>query len=160
VGEIAEEFEIMKKWMVLLFGLLAAARTASAAPEWLTSVPAAEAEAKKDHKLVLLYFTGSDWCEWCLRMDAEIFAKPEFERYASTNLALVMLDYPVKKPQPTALKDANEALRVKYNIEIYPTLLATTPEGKIVWTMSHYPLGGLAELTAQLDEARKKVLHD
>jgi thioredoxin-related protein len=150
----------MKKWIVLLVCLLAGARLAPAAPEWLTSVPAAEAEAKKDHKLVLLYFTGSDWCEWCLRLDAEVFSKPEFARYAATNLALVELDFPVKKPQPVPLKQANEALRVKHNVEIFPTLMATTPEGKVVWTMAHYPFGGVAELTAQLDEAKKKVLHD
>jgi protein disulfide-isomerase len=147
----------MKRWLLLLVCFLSGARLAPAAPTWLTSVPEAEAEAKKDHKLVLLYFTGSDWCEWCLRMDAEIFAKPEFAKYASNNLALVELDFPNRKPQPVKLKQDNEALRAKFNVEVFPTLIATKPDGAVVWTMAHYPLGGVPELLAQLDDARKKL---
>ncbi len=56
---------------------------------WLTSVPDATARAKKESKLVLLDFTGSDWCSWCKKLDAEVFSKAEFADYAKKNLVLV-----------------------------------------------------------------------
>ena len=55
----------------------------------MTSVPDAQAQAKKESKLVLLNFTGSDWCPACKKLDAEVFSKKEFSDYAKKNLVLV-----------------------------------------------------------------------
>jgi thiol:disulfide interchange protein len=123
---------------------------------WLTSLPQAQALAQKENKLVLVDFTGSDWCVWCKKLDAEVFSKAEFASYASKHLVLVELDFPSHKPQPPSLKAANEALMRKYNVKGFPTLLVIKPDGAVVWKQDGYLQGGPSAMLAKLDEARNK----
>ena len=146
----------MRKFAFILLAVTAFWRVNAAEPTWLTDVPKAQAQAKTENKLVLLDFTGSDWCGWCIKLDKETFSKPEFEDYAQKNLVLVQLDYPNKKPQSDELKKANAALKDKYNIEGYPTLIALKPDGTVVWKQLGYLPGGPKALIAKLDEAKTK----
>lgn len=123
---------------------------------WLTSVPNAQAQAKKENKLVLLDFTGSDWCSWCKKLDAEVFSQKEFADYAKANLVLVELDFPSQKKLDAALVKANDALKDKYKISGFPTLIVLKPDGTTVWTQVGYMEGGPKAVIAKLDEAKKK----
>jgi len=123
---------------------------------WLTSVSDATAQAKKESKLVLLNFTGSDWCSWCKKLDAEVFTKAEFGDYAKKNLVLVEVDFPNQKKLPADLVKANSALKDKYKITGYPTLIVLKPDGTVVWTQVGYMEGGPKAVIAKLDEAKKK----
>jgi uncharacterized protein YyaL (SSP411 family) len=123
---------------------------------WLTSVPAAQALAKKENKLVLLDFTGSDWCVWCKKLDEETYSKPAFLNYAKSNLVLVTVDFPIQKKLPDDLAKANDALKSKYLIEGYPTEIALKPDGTVVWKNAGYLEGGPAAMIAQLEKAKKK----
>ncbi|MGO8697092.1 MAG: thioredoxin family protein [Limisphaerales bacterium] len=62
---------------------------------WATDLPGALRQAKAEHKIVLLDFTGSDWCMWCTRFDDDVLSKPEFASYAKTNLVMVRVDFPI-----------------------------------------------------------------
>ena len=62
--------------------------SAWADPNWATNFEKAQAEAKSEHKFLLINFTGSDWCSWCKKLDAEVFSKPEFQQYAKDHLVL------------------------------------------------------------------------
>jgi thioredoxin-related protein len=146
----------MKKIAVILLVCCVLLKVSAAELTWLTDVPKAEAQAKSENKLVLLDFTGSDWCIWCKKLDSDTFSKPEFADYAKKNLVLVQLDYPNNKPQSDDLKKANAALQKKYNIEGFPTLIALKPDGTVVWTQVGYLEGGPQALIAKLDEAKKK----
>jgi protein disulfide-isomerase len=147
-------------WMrkIIFYCLLCwtAGNLMAAEGHWLTSLPAAQAQAQQAGKLVLLNFTGTDWCPACMKMEREIFSKPEFLAYAKTNLVLVLVDFPLDKPQSKQLQAANDALQEKYKVDGYPTLLVTKPDGRPVWQQDGYPPGGLAGLLAKLDELRKK----
>jgi len=66
--------------------------------QWLTDLPQAQAQAKVENKTVLLDFTGSDWCPWCIRLKNEVFSQPEFIAYANKNTVLVEVDFPRQKP--------------------------------------------------------------
>jgi protein disulfide-isomerase len=123
---------------------------------WLTDVSKAQVQAQAENKLVLMDFTGSDWCPWCIKLDQDTFAKPEFADYAKRNLVLVELDYPRNKPQSDDVKNANAALAKKHNIEGFPTVIAIKSDGTVVMTQVGYLPGGPAAMIAQLDEARKK----
>src|SRR6266481_1993267 len=104
----------------LAIGLLAGwafLQAGAAELEWQTDLAKAQAQAKKENKLVMLDFTGSDWCGWCKKLDAEVFSKPEFASYAKKNLVLVEVDFPRGKQQSAELKKANQALQDKYKIE-------------------------------------------
>jgi protein disulfide-isomerase len=121
----------MKKFAV---GLLACCTlwygTIAAEPAWLTNLEAAQARAKAEQKLVLVDFTGSDWCPPCIELDKRVFTKPAFLDYAKSNLVLVQLDFPQTKPQPVELKNANQALAQKFQIEGFPTLIVFDSNGK------------------------------
>lgn len=110
----------MRKITVTLFTCWMAGQAFAADSTWLDSVPQAMDQAKRENKLLLLDFTGSDWCGWCKKLDADTFSKPEFTDYAGKNLVLVVVDFPAHKPQPAALKGANKALKEKYRREGLP----------------------------------------
>lgn len=145
----------MKKIAFCLLMCWMAGNLAAAEAQWLTSVPEAQALAKKENKLVLMDFTGSDWCVWCKKLDAEIFSKPAFADYAKKNLVLVQVDFPANKPQPADLQKANKALQSKYKVDGYPTLVVITPDGTIVWQQVGYLEGGPSALISALDKAQK-----
>jgi len=146
----------MRKIVFCLLTCWMAANLLAADGAWLTSVPDATVQAKKDGKLVFLNFTGSDWCGWCKKLDAEVFSKPGFQDYAKTNLVLVEVDFPAQKPQSAELKAANKALQEKYKVTGYPTLVVLKPDGTVVWNQVGYLEGGPPAVIAKLDEARKK----
>jgi thioredoxin-related protein len=146
----------MKKFALCLLGCWMAFQLQAADSTWLTSVPDATAQAKKESKLVFLNFTGSDWCSWCKKLDAEVFSLKDFQDYAKKNLVLVEVDFPNQKKLPDALVKANDALKTKYTISGFPTLVVLKPDGTVVWKQVGYMAGGPAAMIAKLDEAKKK----
>lgn len=130
------------------------AGSASAKPGWQTDYKQAQAEAKGANKLVLLDFTGSDWCGWCIKLDREVFSKPEFQDYAKKNLVLVELDFPRGKEIPAAEKAQNSELATQYQIEGFPTIIVLDSNGKKVGEIGYTP-GGPAAFIAALDKLRK-----
>jgi thioredoxin-related protein len=108
---------------------------------WLTDFEAAKAAAKKEQKVILADFTGSDWCGWCIKLKEEVFSKPEFQKWADKNVVLLELDFPRKTELPADLKKQNEALRKEYGVRGYPTVLFLDAYGKQVGK-SGYVRGG------------------
>lgn len=145
----------MKKLFLLSFLVVCCCGRLLAEADWLTDYEAAKAKAKSDHKLVLLNFTGSDWCGYCKHMQADVFSKPQFQDYAAKNLVLVELDYPRFKRQSDAVKTQNQKLASEYDIEGFPTLIVLSPEGKPVWNFVGYLEGGPEPLIAALEKLRK-----
>jgi protein disulfide-isomerase len=146
----------MKKLTVcLLLGWLAmSARAGELA--WMTDLAKAEAKAKDEKKLVLMDFTGSDWCGWCIKLKKEVFDTKEFAAYAKDNLVLVELDFPNRKAQSDELKKANAKLKDKYKVSGFPTIVVLNGEGKQLWKQVGYMAGGAKAWIAKLDEAKKK----
>ncbi|MCI0533802.1 MAG: thioredoxin family protein [Verrucomicrobiales bacterium] len=151
----------MKKWMLSLaacavaFQINAAESGKGSDLEWLTDLPQAQAKAKKENKLLLLDFTGSDWCGWCIKLNKEVFSKPEFAEYAKKNLVLVEVDFPQRKKLSAAQAKANNALQTKYDVEGYPTLVILDAEGKLVGKTGYVP-GGPKPFLAELAKITKK----
>lgn len=102
---------------------------AAEGPAWLTDLPKAQAQAKAEGKLVLLNFTGSDFCSSCMRLHKEVFPAPAFTAFAQKRLVLMELDFPLKKKQPEALKKANEAIQKQFKVDGYPTLILLAADG-------------------------------
>ncbi len=95
---------------------------ACAAPVWLTDLDEAKKVATKENKPILVDFTGSDWCGYCIKLHAEVFDKPEFEAFAK-DYVLVELDFPNKKPQPADVKAKNREIQQKFAVTGFPTIL-------------------------------------
>lgn len=137
-----------------------ATATGTTSTTWRTDYKKAQEEAKANHKLVLLNFTGSDWCGWCTQLDRVILNQQQFKDYASKNLVLVVVDFPrrtgsVWKGQSVDLKKQNMELAEKFNVDGFPTLVVLSPDGKTVWRYDGYYSGGLAAFLAELDKVRK-----
>jgi thioredoxin-related protein len=145
----------MKKMtMGLLLCWMAMQGMAAEKVEWLTDLPAAQAKAKKENKLVIMDFTGSDWCVWCKKLHEEVFSKQEFEDYAAKNLVPVLVDFPQDKPQTKELKAANKALQEKYKIDGFPTVVVLNGEGKEIGKLN-YEKGGPKVFIESLEKLKK-----
>ena len=121
----------------------------------MTDLPKAQEKAKAEKKLVMLDFTGSDWCGWCIKLHKEVFSQAEFSEYAAKNLVLVEVDFPRSKQQSAELKSANQALQSKYKIEGYPTIIVLNGDGKKVGELG-YEAGGPKPFIGKLDALKKK----
>lgn len=126
--------------------------SAFATPEgWTTDFPAAKAEAAASDKDLLMDFTGSDWCGWCIKLKDEVFLTDEFKAVAPSDFVMVELDFPNAVPQTDAVKAQNAALASKYNIQGYPTIILADAKGK-PYAQTGYQPGGPEAYLAHLDE--------
>jgi len=123
-------------------------------PGWITSAEQGQQEAKANNKLVLLDFTGSDWCGWCILLDREVFSKPKFKEYASKNLVLVEVDFPKMKPVPDATRKENVRLAQRYQVQGFPTIIVLNGDGQVVGEFG-YVRGGPDAFIAVLEKLRK-----
>ena len=140
----------MKK---LLFGILLFTASLANAGMWGDNYAAGLEQAKTEGKFVLLDFTGSDWCGWCMKLDKEIFATPEFADYAAKNLVLLQADFPRSKPQSAELKAQNAKLQQQFQIQGYPTLIILNSSGKQIGEMG-YMDGGPKPFLAKLSQLK------
>lgn len=109
--------------------------------EWTTDYAAALEQAKQQGRHVFLFFTGSDWCGWCKRLNQEILSTPAFVSYAGDHLILVEIDFPRGKPQLQALISQNASLARQYRIQGYPTVVVLDSSGRAVGRLG-YQEGG------------------
>lgn len=133
---------------------LAAAPNARAEPSWLTDYKKAQEEAKAGKKLLLVDFTGSDWCGWCKILNKEVFSQPQFQEYASKNLVLLEIDFPKAKEQSVSLRKQNQELAGQYQIQGFPTVIVLNGDGKQVGELGYMP-GGPEAFIAELEKLRK-----
>src|SRR5258708_15175418 len=109
---------------------------------WLGDFNAATTEASKENKLILVNFSGSDWCGPCIRLRKEILESSTFEDYAKDHLVLVRADFPRQKKnqQDAAQVKRNEALADKYNPEgKFPFTLLVNKTGKVIKEWDGFP---------------------
>lgn len=145
----------MKKlWAVIVAVCLAS--VLSAAEEkvrWVTNMAEAQKIATAENKDLLVNFTGSDWCVWCIRLKKEVFSQTAFSA-AAKDFVLVEIDFPQKKPQSDSEKKLNRELADKYKIEGYPTVLLMNANGE-VYAKTGYKPGGASKYVQQLLELKK-----
>ena len=123
-------------------------------PGWITSYEQGQQEAKANNKLVLLNFTGSDWCGWCILLDREVFSKPQFKEYASKNLVLVEVDFPKTKQISETIRRQNIQLAQQYQIQGFPTIIVLNGDGHVLGAFG-YMQGGPDVVIATLEKMRK-----
>jgi protein disulfide-isomerase len=149
----------MKQLLITLASLVAFSAASMAAESgWLTDYEAAKKQAKEENKPILINFTGTDWCGWCIKIEKEIFSKDEFKAYAKENLILMEVDFPEKKKQTDEVKAQNKVLDKEFKIEGYPTIFLIDSEGKKLSEDIGYREGGAQAYVDHLKEllAKKK----
>ena len=155
-------FDRARAWVysVLMFKKLLALTVAAAllapafAAEWMSDFNAAKAKAQAEHKLILMDFTGSDWCHWCIKLRSEVLDKPEFEAYAKDKFVLMEVDVPRNMGKLTPeLQAQNKQLCNQYHVNGFPTMLVVTYKGTVVGGFGGYRT--MADLQVALDKAIK-----
>lgn len=89
---------------------------------WHTDINQAHALSESTQKPVFAFFTGSDWCGWCHKLQRDVFAKPEFVSWAKDNVILLELDFPRKKQLPENLVQQNQSLQQFFGVTGFPTI--------------------------------------
>jgi thioredoxin-related protein len=112
----------MKKIIVVAFLIFSSLSIQAQELKWETDVKKALEVSVKTKKPILLFFTGSDWCGWCIRLQKEVFRTPEFTKWANENVVLVELDFPRNKPLTPELQKQNYELQQVFGVQGYPTV--------------------------------------
>ncbi len=118
-----------------LFALCSTAILASAVASdgsWMTNYTAAKEKAAAEGKLLLLDFTGSDWCPPCQYLEKQVFSQDAFLDYAKDTMVLMKVDFPRRSSLPAALAAQNEELAIRYQIEGFPTVMIFSSEGELL----------------------------
>jgi protein disulfide-isomerase len=125
---------------------------------WHNNLNEAQQIAEKTKKPLMLFFTGSDWCGWCKRLQSEVFKKPEFIAWANKNVVLVEVDFPARTPLSQEVQTQNNQLKTFFEVSGYPTVWfvnASKSDGKIAFSQlgrMGYMEGGPAVWLKAADE--------
>lgn len=111
---------------------------------WYTDLMKANEQSKTTKKPIFGFFTGSDWCGWCHKLQNDVFSKPEFKKWAAENVILLELDFPRRKQLPADLAQQNSSLQQAFQVQGYPTIwLFNVVEDKASKNMNLNPMGSL-----------------
>lgn len=126
----------------------------AANPDWLTDMQKAQEIATKEKKDLLINFTGSDWCSWCVKLKEEVFTKEGFEK-AKDKYVLVELDFPNDESLvPPKTREQNEIWMNRFGIQGFPTIVLTDAQGRPYGSLG-YTEGGPPAFLAELDKITK-----
>lgn len=119
---------------------------------WLTDLEAAKQQAANEKKNLLIDFTGSDWCGWCIKLNKEVFSHDAFKNGVKDKFILVELDFPRDKSKLTdEIAIQNKALQKEYSVRGFPTILIADEKGR-PFAKTGYRPGGPDAYVAHLNE--------
>ena len=118
---------------------------------WIDNFEQAQKEAEAFKQPIFAFFTGSDWCGWCVRLKKEALDTKEFEKFADDNLILFEADFPRAKKISDKVKKQNDELASKYGVRGYPTVFLLDAEGKQLGRTG-YKAGGAEAYVKHLKE--------
>jgi thiol-disulfide isomerase/thioredoxin len=145
-------FSVMKHAILaLLLGIL----PLQASDLWSTNYEESLKKAAAENRMVLLEFTGSDWCPPCKKQAEDVFAQPAFEEFASANLVPVKLDFPRRAAQSEEQKAANHALAKQYQVDGFPTVILLDSKGTELAREVGYGGGGVTAFIEWVNKNKK-----
>ncbi len=130
---------------------------------WYTDYAEAQKAARKAKKPIIMLFTGSDWCGWCIKLERQILSKDEFKTWSEKKAVLFKADFPKKKKPAAEIARQNETLAQKFGIQGYPSVIVTDAHGKVLGNTGYQDMTP-DKYTAHLDEiiagkSKKKSAH-
>jgi len=133
---------------------IASTQSFAAGEGWTEDYAAAKTQAAEQNKDLLLDFTGSDWCGWCIKLVEEVFSKDEFKTYADDHFVLVELDFPRDKSKISDETQAqNTKLQQQFGVRGFPTIILTDEEGR-PYAKTGYQRGGPEAYVAHLEKLK------
>jgi thioredoxin-related protein len=124
----------MKKTLIALLFILGSYALEAQELVWNNNLKNSIEISNKTKKPLLLFFTGSEWCGWCIRLQTEVFKTPEFKKWANENVVLVELDFPRRTVLAPEITEQNNQLQQFFAVQGYPTVWfvnASNSDGKV-----------------------------
>ncbi|MBB63867.1 MAG: hypothetical protein CMO81_02265 [Waddliaceae bacterium] len=119
--------------------------------DWITNWTEAKKEAETTNKAILVSFSGSDWCGWCMKLEHEVFASEEFIEQTKDQLVFVSVDFPRHTALPAEQQKHNYDLLKKYGVRGFPTVLLLNNDGETITVTGYREGGGSAYAEFLLD---------
>ncbi len=143
IGEVAVKAEDVTKAEAFAITLNANAQApAGGNGRWLVDYAKARDVAKQLKRPLLIDFTGSDWCGWCVKLEEEVFTRKEFQTWAKERVVLLKIDFPRRTPLPPLVAATNQKLAQQFAVSGYPTVLLVDPESETSLRKWGYFAGG------------------
>lgn len=139
---------MMKLWSLLFLLLFVspnvhAADGQNARLMWKTNYDEALREARSTKKPLLILFTGSDWCTWCIKLEKESLNSPEFAEMTADKFVFLKLDFPLNKSLPPEMTAFNKSIQKRFNVSGFPTIVLVDPTSeRLIGTVGYRPGGG------------------
>lgn len=133
------------------------------APElkWYTDFTQANELSQKTGKPIFGFFTGSDWCGWCKRLQANVFSKDDFKKWADESVILLELDFPRRTQLPPKTMQQNRELAQLFKVKGYPTVwIFNSSKDPKTNQMSINALGSLGYPRAEAGKEAEKFIAD
>ena len=138
----------------LIFLFIIVSTSFAADKDWISSMEEAVEKAKTEKKLILVNFTGSDWCPPCIAIHEAVFSKKEFIEQVKKQFILCVIDSPKKDNE---LAEKNKPLLNKYKITGFPTLLLLDEVGTEFSRFNPSPFETVKKMKEQLNyQIRRK----
>ncbi len=160
----------MKKILIPLLGLAllaspalpaaqpaASNQTQNAALNWTTNYDQALKDSKATGKPVVLFFTGSDWCGWCHKLEDEVLSNESFVKSLGKEYIFVKLDYPINTKLDSATEAQNKRLQAKYQIKGYPHIIVIDGDENILFTGGYAKGGGAKYASSMKKQIDQKI---
>ncbi len=145
-----------KTTLVTTLALLTTSLSFAGGEGWMHDFEAAKKKAAAENKDLLVDFTGSDWCGWCIKLVDEVFQHDAFKTGIADNYILVELDYPKDKSKlDEATIAQNEELKKSYAIKGYPSIFLMDAQGR-PYAQTGYQKGGPEAYVKHLAELQEK----
>lgn len=142
-------------FLTLALSLFALTAAAESKRGWNDNYAQALSEAKQENKAVLLNFTGSDWCGYCIKLDQNVLSKADFQRLAKGSLKLVELDFPNEKRISADVARQNEKLKAQFGVSGFPTLILVDAQGRERTRWEGYNPDLVEDLKKELGSAKR-----
>lgn len=110
------------------------------AQEWTYDIDKAQEIATNENKLIVLVFSGSDWCAPCIKLERKIWESTEFQKLAKDSFILLKADFPRRKKNQLSEEQQkqNNLLAEKYNVEgNFPLVVVLDSAGKVKGKMGY-----------------------
>jgi thioredoxin-related protein len=140
--------------VLALLTVMAAGPLLAADDLWTEDATQAMATAAKEGKDLLINFTGSDWCGWCVKLDKEVFSQEAFTSEAPKHFVMLKLDFPRRRQMPAETKKQNAEWRDRMGVRGYPTIMLADAKGK-PYAKTGYQRGGAEAYVKHLAELRQ-----
>ncbi len=139
----------MKRSMLFLALLLAATYQIVNASDsrnhqitWFTNYDEAVKQARSTTKPIIMLFTGSDWCSWCIKLEAEVFNTAEFAEAAGDKFIFLKLDFPLNTTLSPDNIAQNKQLQKKFDVSGFPTVVLLDAQQQQIGSAGYRPGGG------------------